>query len=237
MPPRLCAEAGAGCRTRGVDHDAALPDRERPWLETQPRPDAPPGPMELFTASGRLFPVVVIACVRTETLRNTLSSLLSAGASPADILVAQDGANSAVASVVAEFGVAHKAKRPPLVPLDGAQHIARVTTWTHKGVRGRLPDAPAVLVVEDDLVVSKDFFDHFRSGYAERHIPRRQRGMTTVSKRGDPGALRRTGWFPGLGWLPPRVVGDVHPQWPDGHRDHWMRSDEVAGEESASTRS
>ena len=133
----------------------ALPDRERPWLETQPRPDAPPGPMELFTASGRLFPVVVIACDRTETLRDALTSLMAAGASAQDILVAQDGANSAVASVVAEFGVAHKAKRPPLVPLDGAQHIARTYKFAlTRAFEDVFPDAPAVIIVEDDLVVS-----------------------------------------------------------------------------------
>ena len=50
------------------------------------------------------------------------------------------------------------------------------------------------------------------------------------AKHGDPGALRRTGWFPGLGWLLPRKLWEteLHPQWPDGHWDHWMRSDEVA---------
>ena len=147
-------QAPAVAREESITY-RALPDRERPWLETQPRPDAPPGPMELFTASGRLFPVVVIACDRTETLRNALTSLMAAGASAQDILVAQDGANSAVASVVAEFGVAHKAKRPPLVPLDGAQHIARTYKFAlTRAFEDVFPDAPAVLVVEDDLVVS-----------------------------------------------------------------------------------
>ena len=120
-----------------------------------PRLDAPPGPMELFTASGRFFPVVVIACDRTETLRNALTSLMAAGASAQDILVAQDGANSAVAAVVAEFGVMHKAKRPPLVPLNGAQHIARVYKFgLTRAFEDVFPDAPAVIIVEDDLVVS-----------------------------------------------------------------------------------
>ena len=120
-----------------------------------PRPDAPAGPMELFTASGRLFPVVVIACDRTETLRDALTSLMAAGVSAQDILVAQDGANSAVAAVVAEFGVAHKAKRPPLVPLDGAQHIARTYKFAlTRAFEDVFPDAPAVIIVEDDLVVS-----------------------------------------------------------------------------------
>ena len=73
---------------RAHDAAAAVTRRQAPAAVPEesitygaPRPDAPAGPMELFTAPGRLFPVVVIACDRTETLRNTLSSLLSAGAS------------------------------------------------------------------------------------------------------------------------------------------------------------
>ena len=132
-------------------HDAAAVAR-RPAAAPEesitygaPRPDAPAGPMELFTASVAFFPVVVIACDRTETLRNALTSLMAAGASPTDILVAQDGANSAVAAVVAEFGVAHKAKRPPLVPLDGAQHIARTYKFAlTRAFEDVFPDAPAV---------------------------------------------------------------------------------------------
>ena len=147
---------------RAHDAAAAVTRRQAPAVAREesitygaPRPDAPPGPMELFTASGRPFPVVVIACDRTETLRNALTSLMAAGASAQDILVAQDGANSAVAAVVAQFGVAHKAKRPPLVPLDGAQHIARTYKFAlTRAFEDVFPDAPAVIIVEDDLVVS-----------------------------------------------------------------------------------
>ena len=85
-------QAPAVAREESITY-RALADREQPWLETQPRPDAPPGPMELFIASGRLFPVVVIACDRTETLRNALSSLLSAGASPAEAGAPSSGTN------------------------------------------------------------------------------------------------------------------------------------------------
>ena len=141
-----------------------------------------------------------------------------------------------VAAVVAEFGVMHKAKRPPLVPLDGAQHIARTYKFAlTRAFEDVFPDAPAVLVVEDDLVVSKDFFDYFS---AVAPALERDDSLFVASawndngfaKHGDPGAVRRTGWFPGLGWLLPRKLWEteLHPQWPDGHWDHWMRSDEVA---------
>ena len=41
----------------------------------------------------------------------------------------------------------------------------------------------------------------------------------------DPYALKRTGYFPGLGWLLPRHVWktEISASWPDSHWDHWMR--------------
>ena len=132
--------------------------------------------------------------------------------------------------------VAHKAKRPPLVPLDGAQHIARVYKFgLTRAFQDVFRDAPAVIIVEDDLVVSKDFF-YYLSAVAP--ALERDDSLFVASawndngfaRHADPGALRRTGWFPGLGWLLPRKLWEteLHPQWPDGHWDHWMRSDEVA---------
>ena len=41
----------------------------------------------------------------------------------------------------------------------------------------------------------------------------------------DPHALRRTRYFPGLGWLLPRAVWEreLAPGFPATHWDHWMR--------------
>ena len=41
----------------------------------------------------------------------------------------------------------------------------------------------------------------------------------------DPYGLRRTSYFPGLGWLLPRAVweGELAGAWPSSHWDHWMR--------------
>ena len=41
----------------------------------------------------------------------------------------------------------------------------------------------------------------------------------------NPNALKRTGYFPGLGWLLPRAVweGELAAAWPSSHWDHWMR--------------
>ena len=216
-------------------HDAAAVAR-RQTVDARPRPDAPPGPMELFVHSGCFFPVVVIACDRADALRNALTSLLAAGASPHDILVAQDGASSAVAAVAAEFQTHHKAKRPPKVILDGAQHIARAYKFAlTRAFEDVFPDAPAVLVLEEDLVVSPDFFQYFAAV-----APALERddllfvasawNDNGFSANAEPGALRRTTWFPGLGWLLPRKLWEteLHVTWPDGHWDHWLRSDEVA---------
>ena len=40
----------------------------------------------------------------------------------------------------------------------------------------------------------------------------------------SPYALRRTGFFPGLGWLMTRALWrELRPKWPPEHWDHWLR--------------
>ena len=44
----------------------------------------------------------------------------------------------------------------------------------------------------------------------------------------DPNRLKRTDFFPGLGWFIPRKLfkGELQKKWPKLHWDHWMRDDE-----------
>jgi alpha-1,3-mannosyl-glycoprotein beta-1,2-N-acetylglucosaminyltransferase len=41
----------------------------------------------------------------------------------------------------------------------------------------------------------------------------------------DPHQLRRTDFFPGLGWLLPRELyeAELRQHWPMEHWDHWLR--------------
>ncbi|CAN0180289.1 unnamed protein product, partial [Scytosiphon promiscuus] len=43
-------------------------------------------------------------------------------------------------------------------------------------------------------------------------------------KVSDRAELKRTPYFPGLGWLFPRKLFDeLRPRWPSDHWDHWLR--------------
>lgn len=69
---------------------------------------------------------------------------------------------------------------------------------------------PALLVVEDDLLFAPDFMEYFR---AVAPVLEEDDSLFVVSAWNDNGfrdvvadpvALRRTEYFPGLGWLLPR---------------------------------
>ncbi len=96
----------------------------------------------------------------------------------------------------------------------------------------RYPTAPALIVVEDDLLFSPDFYEYFRAV-----APVLDEDPTTfvVSAWSDNGfkgrvrdkyALRRTDYFPGLGWMLTRRLykNELEDHWPREHWDHWLRS-------------
>ena len=197
-------------------------------------PAAGAGPMEAWAAA-RLFPVVLLACDRESLLRDALTSLVAGcGAEPEDILVVRDGDDAAVERVVREFrGVrfASRARNPRKV-LDGAARIAGHYEFALKKAMEAFADAPAVVVAEDDLVFSPDFLAYFS---AVGPIVERDASVFVVSAwndngfadadAADPAALRRSAWFPGLGWLLPRALWEteLRDRWPSTHWDHWMR--------------
>ncbi|CAM9977023.1 unnamed protein product, partial [Hapterophycus canaliculatus] len=92
------------------------------------------------------------------------------------------------------------------------------------------PEAPGVVVVEDDLLFSPDFLE-----YLEVHAPVLERDPTTLvlsawndngyrGRVSDKAELKRTPYFPGLGWLLPRkLFHELRPRWPKDHWDHWLR--------------
>ena len=90
----------------------------------------------------------------------------------------------------------------------------------------------SVVVLEDDLLFSPDLLEFFAAGAA---VLRRDPSLWAVSAWNDNGfkglvrdthALRRTQFFPGLGWLLTRSLweNELRDRWPATHWDHWMRS-------------
>ena len=101
-----------------------------------------------------------------------------------------------------------------------------------------LPVAAArVIVLEEDLEVSPDFFDLFAAAAAVLAADSRARGgpgsLLGASAWNDNGqaghardarALVRADFFPGLGWMLDRATWDeLGPKWPKGYWDDWLR--------------
>ncbi|CAC5386971.1 MGAT1 [Mytilus coruscus] len=89
----------------------------------------------------------------------------------------------------------------------------------------------AVIIVEDDLEYSPDFFEYFSATY---RILKADPTLWCVSawndngKSGmvsdDPELLYRSDFFPGLGWMLEKHVWlELSPKWPDSFWDDWMR--------------
>ena len=202
------------------------------------------GAIATFLQGGGTIPVVLLTCNRPEQLKGTLSSLLSVrGVSKDNIIVAQDGAMREVAEVVHQYGLQLLQNSEGLnlrggAGGDGARRIAMHYKYSLSAAFRKTPDAPAIIITEDDLLFSPDFYE-----YLTATAPILENDPTTfvVSAWNDNGfkglvedknALRRTEFFPGLGWLLPRELyeKELENNWPSQHWDHWLRSEEVHGQ-------
>ena len=208
--------------------------------------EKPMGPIELYLASGQKIPIVLLTCNRPDQLTNTLKSLLAVrGVSKDNMLVSQDGAMQAVADVVRKNGIKLLQNTDGLhlrggAAVDGAERIARHYKFSLTAAfeMFKTPlEAPAIIIVEDDLLFSPDFYEYLAST-----APILEKDPTTFvvsawndngfkGRVGDPYALKRTEYFPGLGWLLPRALykNELESRWPNQHWDHWLRSIEVHG--------
>lgn len=196
-----------------------------------------------FIATGGRFPILIVTCDRAEMLAKTLDSISSVrGVTKDDVFVIQDGRNEAVSQVLASRGTkSHKRVDPfalrgnnpmdgPII--DGAQRIAQHYNYalTHM-FDSAFPTAPAVIIVEDDFLFSPDFYEYFHAVAPAIEADPTLWLASAWNDNGfdylvaDPFSLRRTAFFPGLGWLLPRKLFkyELQPKWPSTHWDHWMR--------------
>jgi len=201
------------------------------------------GTLEAFLASGGQFPIVLLTATRAKMLQVTLASIFSVrGVQKKNVLVVQDGLNAEVDSVVRGAGIAlvqnlqnMEMIRQRRDPIDGAELIARHYKFALTTAFDRFPDAPALIIIEDDLLLSPDFYEYF---HAVAPILCNDPSLFVISawndngfkgKVRDPLALSRTEFFPGLGWLLPRHLykSELEQQWPQSHWDHWLRSPQI----------
>lgn len=191
-----------------------------------------------YVAGGGKIPIVMMTCNRAELLKRTLASLFSVkGVTKSNVVVLQDGKNVQVSAVVREHGLKLEQHDPPpqYQTADGATRIATHYKYALSKAFELFPLAPAVIVVEDDLLFSPDFLDYFEQVAPILDVDESSFLVSAWSDNGykgkvdDPYALRRTEFFPGLGWLLPRrlYLGELEAKWPTAHWDHWLRSDPI----------
>lgn len=113
-----------------------------------------------------------------------------------------------------------------------SQPIARHYKYSLSKAFETFPQAPAIIVVEDDLLFSPDFLNYFESVGQILDVDTSVFAVSAWNDNGFHGKVRhplsllRTDFFPGLGWLLSRrlFMEELFPIWPDQHWDHWLRS-------------
>lgn len=114
---------------------------------------------------------------------------------------------------------------------QGYYKISRHYGWALNQVFSR--GFEFVIIVEDDLNVSPDFFEYFQATYP---LLRNDSSLWCVSAWNDngkinlideshPELLYRSDFFPGLGWmLSSTLWNELEPKWPKSFWDDWIRT-------------
>ncbi|XP_062587402.1 alpha-1,3-mannosyl-glycoprotein 2-beta-N-acetylglucosaminyltransferase-like isoform X2 [Saccostrea cucullata] len=190
-----------------------------------------------------ILPILLIACDRT-TVSRSLDLLLKyrPNKDKFPIIVSQDCGHKPTADVIQRYVVDH-----------GVQHIKHPNTsdihlpWPQKKFQGYYKlsrhykwalnqvfhtyNHSAVIIVEDDLDISPDFYEYFSATFPILH---QDPSLWCVSAWNDNGKvemvsddaelLYRTDFFPGLGWMMEKSTWlELGPKWPNAFWDDWMR--------------
>lgn len=188
-----------------------------------------------LTSASYEFPILLMTCNRPTVLKPTIESLLKVkGVDRSKVIVSQDGQDTAVANVVHGAGLklVQNLNSINRGVRDGGQRIAQHYKYSLSMIFDTVPDAEAVIVVEDDLLFSPDFYEYFQVTYPLLAIDNSLFAISAWNDNGfagkviDPYALHRTEFFPGLGWLITRQLykNELEKKWPNEHWDHWLRS-------------
>lgn len=89
----------------------------------------------------------------------------------------------------------------------------------------------AVIIIEDDMEISPDFFSYFETMYNKL---KEDKTLYCVSAWNDNGQQQfvkesevvfRSNFFPGLGWMLTKELWkeELSSKWPDGYWDDWLR--------------
>eukprot|EP01105_Mastigella_eilhardi_P028428 TRINITY_DN935_c0_g1_i1.p2 TRINITY_DN935_c0_g1~~TRINITY_DN935_c0_g1_i1.p2 ORF type:complete len:414 (-),score=119.67 TRINITY_DN935_c0_g1_i1:84-1325(-) len=240
VPPPAATTCAQG---RECDCPACQQCPEVPQMEQQQLTQKQQQAVVAATGTTVIIPVIVIACARPQYLERALDSLLQQRPTDGDtrfpIFVSQD-CNKAEVTELLTGKYANQVIRlihthPPNEQPRGDNYelIADHYKWAlHQVFTAMRYDA--VIIVEDDMEVSPDFFSYFRAGF---DVLRNDKTIWCVSSWNDNGLdslvddplrLYRSDFFPGLGWMMLGTLWDeLAPQWPPGYWDEFMRKPSV----------
>ncbi|KAL1513801.1 hypothetical protein ABEB36_003161 [Hypothenemus hampei] len=186
--------------------------------------------------------VLVFACNRVSVTR-CLDKLLQYRPDPEKfpIIVSQDCEHDQTAEVIKSYGFQLTLIQQPdqsdiQVPpkekkFKGYFKIARHYGWALNQIFFNF-NFSSVIIVEDDLEVSPDFFEYFLGTYP---LLQKDPSLWCVSAWNDngkeglvninrPDLLYRTDFFPGLGWMLLRNLWiELYEKWPRSYWDDWIR--------------
>ena len=192
---------------------------------TLPKPIAHPGD-QLLTST---FPIAIIAGDRGSYLRQVLSAFFKApGFVPENLIVFQDGYGLETFAVARQFGIRlvrfpkTDSKNHKEDTFNHADHIATNYKRSLDALWSMYPNSEFVFIMEDDLIVSPDFFDYFNQLVPVLRADKTLFSASAWNDNGyghsakDPTMVYRTEFFPGLGWIMSRKywLEVVEPSWP-----------------------
>lgn len=187
------------------------------------------------------IPILVMACNRI-TIKRTLDQIFQYRTTKSfPVIVSQDCADDATSKIIksyedkitfiqqpdqSDFDLSTKLKVQ-----KGYYKIARHYKWALDQVFYRF-NYSVVLIVEDDLDLSPDFFEYFSATYSVLLADPtlwcvsawNDNGKQHMVDTNQPELLYRTDFFPGLGWMILKPIWDeLSPKWPIRYWDDWMR--------------
>ena len=197
-------------------------------------------PIASYLHSGNRIPIVLLTCNRPQLLDETIQSLQKVhGVLLSNILISQDGTMKEISDIATKYNIKLLQNTEGLrlrggIREDGSITIAKHYKFSLTKAFDTFPNAPAIIIIEDDLLFSPDFLDYLEGISPVIDIDPTIMFVSAWNDNGfkdrvkNPWALLRTDFFPGLGWLLPRKLfeAELKHTWPNEHWDHWLRSPE-----------
>jgi len=225
-----------------VPRESVLEQEREPEHSNDQEPEPRGDDMEEEIPTKPVIPVLLFACNRV-TVNKALDLLLvyRTDKEQFPIIVSQDCGHKETAEVIRGYGdqiisIQQPDLAPPDVPpkekkFTGYFKIARHYGWALNQTFNVM-GYDQVIIVEDDLEVSPDFYEYFS---ATLPVLKKDRSLWCVSAWNDNGKqglidenaadlLYRTDFFPGLGWMITKDLWrEIGAKWPRSYWDDWMR--------------